>query len=164
MGWRGFRMAGGLLLGISMATTAIASPPPQGPENSSDPMAILEAVDRELPCPDPPSTDMPQDSLALLGRGFWQLCTDQEDAAIATFETLLTTDPVFAEGFDVDALLGHALRRRGDWDAAIAIYQRVVDRGGDPASGAQAALGALQRLQHPEAPPPHESSKKPSRF
>ncbi|GAB4340787.1 MAG: hypothetical protein Fur0042_01760 [Cyanophyceae cyanobacterium] len=149
MVWPVSSLIGGLFLGISVATTAIASPPPQPLPGDSDPMAILEAVDRELPCPDPPTADMPNDSLTLLGRGFWQLCTDQVDAAIATFETLLTLDPVFAEGFDVDALLGHALRRRGDWDAAIAVYQRVVDRGGDPASGAQAALGALQRLLAP---------------
>lgn len=131
---------------------------PPGPEvrapEGGDPWAALAAVDGELPCPPQPAPAMPQDSLTMLGLGFWQLCTDKAEAAIATFEALLAADPAFAEGFDVDANLGHALRRKGDWDAAIAVYERVVARGGDPASGAHAALAALQTLQgHPRSTP-----------
>jgi tetratricopeptide (TPR) repeat protein len=141
----------GVSLGVSVGAAAIAGEPARDVEAS---VAILAAIDRELPCPDPPSAEGSDDALAMLGRGLWQLCTDQLDAAILTFKTLLAIDPPFAEGFDVDANLGHALRRRGDWDAAIAVYQQVVDRGGDPASGAHAALAALRQLQTPPPPPP----------
>ncbi|MGB8702965.1 MAG: tetratricopeptide repeat protein [Thermosynechococcaceae cyanobacterium] len=101
-------------------------------------------------CPDEASYQKwlrtkPQDSFSRLGLGLALACHNKLEEAIALYRQLIQTDPTFAAGFDVYSDLGHALRKQGQIDAAIAAYQSAIQHHTDPQSGAYQALSELLR-------------------
>jgi tetratricopeptide (TPR) repeat protein len=111
----------------------------------------LGAEAKPTPCPNEVTAqkafNTAHDSFTALGLSHAFACHHKLEKAIALYHQIIQKDPAFAAGFDVYTDLGHALRKQGKVQEAIAAYQTAIQHHAEPQSGAYEALSEMLKQQ-----------------